>query len=199
MKPGQLVRMHAPRSPILDNLIERNDIKVFYIIRDPRDVCVSYMYYCLNEPKHNHHEFYSSLANNGERLLVTITGFTGEHKGQKIWIGPIDHDYRRLYSWSFHPSCCTVKFEELVGPNGGGNQKQQLATIQLLADHTNIQLSAKEINQIVNNVYTPESPTFRRGIIGSWRDEMTNSQIKKVKEIAGQLLIDLGYETNLDW
>ena len=41
--------------------------------------------------------------------------------------------------------------------------------------------------------------TFRLGQIGAWRYEFNAQQKALFKEIAGQLVVDLGYEKDLDW
>ncbi len=43
------------------------------------------------------------------------------------------------------------------------------------------------------------SPTFRKGKIGGWRESFTDEHKHLFKEIAGDLLIRLGYEADFDW
>jgi hypothetical protein len=40
---------------------------------------------------------------------------------------------------------------------------------------------------------------FRSGKVGSWREEMTDAQIQKCKELLGQALIELCYEKDSNW
>ena len=44
-----------------------------------------------------------------------------------------------------------------------------------------------------------DSVTFHKGQIGAWKTEFTENHKKLFKEIAGQLLIDLGYEKDYNW
>ena len=41
--------------------------------------------------------------------------------------------------------------------------------------------------------------TFRSGKIGSWKTEFDSENIKKFKELAGESLIKLKYEKDLNW
>jgi len=41
--------------------------------------------------------------------------------------------------------------------------------------------------------------TKRKGIVGDWRNLFTQKHKDYFKEMAGQLLIDLGYEHDLNW
>lgn len=43
-------------------------------------------------------------------------------------------------------------------------------------------------------------PLFRKGIVGDWKNYITTDPAKNVvKELAGDLLVDLGYEESTDW
>ena len=43
------------------------------------------------------------------------------------------------------------------------------------------------------------SSNFRSGKIGSWKTEFDSENIKKFKELAGESLIKLKYEKDLNW
>lgn len=40
---------------------------------------------------------------------------------------------------------------------------------------------------------------IRKGIIGDWRNYISDDNKQRFKKIAGRFLIDLGYEQNNDW
>ena len=44
-----------------------------------------------------------------------------------------------------------------------------------------------------------DSHTFRRGTPGDWRAHFSKQHVALFKEVAGELLIELEYEKNLDW
>tara|TARA_B100000315_G_C14229748_1_gene430370 strand:+ start:245 stop:409 length:165 start_codon:yes stop_codon:yes gene_type:complete len=43
------------------------------------------------------------------------------------------------------------------------------------------------------------SSNFRAGRIGDWQDDMNTHQIQRCRELLGDILIDLGYEKDLNW
>jgi hypothetical protein len=43
------------------------------------------------------------------------------------------------------------------------------------------------------------SNTFRKGQIGGWREEFSEEHGRAAREIAGPLLVELGYEANPEW
>jgi len=200
IKPGQIVRIHERRTDEIDVLLESRNILALFIIRDPRDVCVSRMHYIMRECEHPKHDYYKSLSNNFERLNATITGYEGEYLDDRnIWVGSIDFYFRILLNWIGQPRTLTIKFEDLVGFKGGGDSQAQKKTIMKIARHLRVKLPSENLTYIADNAFSINSATFRRGQIGSWRDELKLEHILKFKEVAGQLLIDLGYESNLDW
>ena len=97
IKPGQIVGIHERRTDEIDVLLESRNIMALFLIRDPRDVCVSRMHYLMHEHEHPKHDYYKSLSNNFERLNVTITGYEGKFLGNRnIWVGSIDFYFRIL-------------------------------------------------------------------------------------------------------
>jgi hypothetical protein len=43
------------------------------------------------------------------------------------------------------------------------------------------------------------SNTFRKGQIGGWREEFSEEHARSAREIAGPLLVELGYEADPEW
>jgi sulfotransferase 6B1 len=41
--------------------------------------------------------------------------------------------------------------------------------------------------------------TFRKGQIGGWREEFSEEHERAAREIAGPLLVELGYEADPEW
>jgi hypothetical protein len=200
LRSGRVVSIHlAPRME-LDSVLDQHNVQVLFISRDPRDVCVSLFHYIKKQPEHHFHSYYNALPDDDSRMLTIIKGHDQVlPDGTRLRLPSVDVNFRRRMPWFDHPRCCAVTFEELVGPDGGGNSEQQRSAIRRMAKHLGLRLSKKDLDLIASNVFSPQSPTFRRGQIGSWRKEMTEAHKVAFKEVAGQLLIDLGYERDLDW
>jgi len=47
---------------------------------------------------------------------------------------------------------------------------------------------------IADGVFDVTSPTFRRGLIGSWKEHFTAEHLRAFTEIAGPTLVEWGYE-----
>lgn len=200
IRRGCIVSSHISKNPELENIITENNIRVLFIIRDPRDVSVSLYYWIKKTDYHYFHEMYSSFSNDHERLEKIITGYEpSQSDGNKKGIASIDRHFRRLLPWMDDRRCLTVRFENLIGPSGGGEREQQLATIIEIAGFLNTHLNDQDITFIGDNIFSNRTATFRKGQTGSWREEFSEEHKDVFKEVAGQLLIDLGYENDFNW
>jgi len=55
------------------------------------------------------------------------------------------------------------------------------------------------LEALESSINPGRSPTFRSGKIGEWRKCFTEGHKKTFKDVAGDLLIKLGYEQDNDW
>ncbi len=164
--------------------------KHLFIYRDPRDQIVSYYYWSRHWPNvidvhNNDYEFYLYyLITNGN----VISGCT---KG-------IAEFYQCYLPWINEPTCYAVKFEDLIGPQGGGNLNTQLHEIKNIANFIGISISDQEALSVANQLFG-STGTFRSGQIGEWKTHFNAHHKMAFKEVAGTLLIELGYEKDLNW
>jgi hypothetical protein len=52
---------------------------------------------------------------------------------------------------------------------------------------------------LVEAIQPKKSHTFRSGKTGGWREHFTEEHKTLFKEVAGELLVKLGYEKSNDW
>ena len=103
-----------------------------------------------------------------------------------------------LLPWQSNTNTCTVFFEHLVGPRGGGSLEMQLKTLARIAEHLNISCSQQELQTMATKVFGG-SQTFRKGAIGSWKAYLKEEHRSIFKELMGPRLISLGYEKDNNW
>lgn len=191
---GALVSAHCVYTPQLAGLVARQKMRAVCIIRDPRDTAVSHMRYVQQRPKHLAYEEFMSLPNDHERLMVSIRGADlGGHV-----INPLDERYRRFVGWEREGGAVMVKFEELVGPMGGGSEEAQRDAVERVARHLDVELDGQRLRSVQQSLFG-SGRTFRKGQAGGWRREFSGEHRLAAKEVAGDLLVDLGYERDLDW
>jgi sulfotransferase 6B1 len=91
-----------------------------------------------------------------------------------------------------------VKFEDLVGPRGGGSAEAQRRTVGRVACHVGLEPDERMMRTVEENIFGV-SKTFRKGQVGGWREEFSEEHGRAAREIAGPLLVELGYEANPEW
>lgn len=195
---NRFIRIHAmPTDEMIQTLKDKN-YKVIFTWRDPRDQAVSLLFFILDPSKHfaygpmARHRAFGKLSFD-DQLLEVITGCrfgcsaTKEMMGGRIpWL---HQDPEFLY---------TTRYEDLVGSQGGGNDKKQITEIMNIASFLNLNMSREEILARTKHIYG-QGRTFRSGHIGEWRKYFKPQHIKGFKEVFGQELIDTGYEKNFNW
>lgn len=188
-------------------LLKKNKFKAIFIMRDPRDKIISWInfVYKYNGPK----IWWPSINNNNlhDNIFILMNDCSIYHSKSGPWSKPlslgnikgIDDFYNHFLGWMNESDLVyTTSFEKLVGPQGGGTKKEQIQEIKNIADHLNIHISDQEAESIGNKLFG-STHTFQKGKINNWKEFFTLEHKKKFKEIAGQLLIDLGYENDFNW
>lgn len=178
-----------PHSVILRALLEKERITPIVAIRDPRDIVVSLMYHSLNKEEHFLHTKLKAMRSDAERLQAIIGGVESD-KGE--FRRGISHQIDLILGWVEDPSVLTVRFEELVGSQGGGSDEIQHAAIAKLARCFDLQLTDSEIERIGREMFG-KGRTFRSGTISSWRDHFSWELNDLYEKLAGERTRRLGY------
>jgi hypothetical protein len=196
---GMFVTAHARFHPVLQDLLRELRFRQILLLRDPRDVVVSSMFFTKRGPGIQHHKYYAeALKSDQERIMATIRGF-GRDVGTDRPRASIGERFEEYTPWLDDPSTLVVRFEDLVGPRGGGDSERQLDEIKRIGDFVERPLSHGEAQQIAQKMYSKGSLTYRKGIVGDWRNYFTEDHRRVFKEVAGDVLIRLGYEKDMDW
>lgn len=180
----------SPNAQKVD-LLMRHDAKLVLILRDPREHLVSLLR-SLRKPL------------NAKTLLWAIKNFPNLLKIQTgdpsfLHYKNISECYSAYLQWhNTYPDTYLTHFEKLVGDQGGSDSKLQKEEIKHLADFLEVPLTNNQIADIANKLFGG-TPTFKQGKINSWKKYFTPEVKTLFKKVAGQLLIDLGYETDLNW
>lgn len=197
---GQYTSGHVFYTPENAAVVERRNIMMPLIVRDPRDVVTSHFHYVAEKhPQHRLHDHYVSLPDDDARLMASICGVAGDHTADGDRLESIGEWMDAFLSWSEEPYVTVIRFEDLIGPKGGGSETRQLQTIRQLADHLDLTLSTDEVRYIRENVFSTDSSTFRKGLIGDWKNHFTPEHVDAFKQEAGDWLVKMGYEEDDHW
>jgi hypothetical protein len=166
----------------------------YFVYRDPRDLLVSQVFFATDMYEgHGMHEFYKSLSDFGERLKVAITGIDRDD----LKMVSVKERYEGVFGWLEQPDVMCIRFEDLI------NQRD--ATLNIMLDEvekTGYKIPTpreKALKILAQTIQPKKSQTFRAGKTGGWKEYFTDEHKKLFKDVAGDLLVRLGYEMNNDW
>lgn len=200
MWEGEFAAGHVPYSDALVGLLEKHGIKSLLILRDPRDTVVSLVYHILSRPEGGRYLYFTQrLCTPEERLLTVINGVEATTERGPVLVRSIGDRLASVLPWLKVPLNYTTRFERLVGPQGGGSEEAQHGEIANIARHVGVSLTPDQVREVAAKLFGQGSKTFRRGQIGSWREHFNDEHKEAFKRVAGQYLIELGYERDLDW
>jgi len=166
----------------------------YFVYRDPRDLLVSQVFFATDMYEgHGMHEFYKSLPDFGERLKVAITGIDRDD----LRMVSVKQRYEGVFEWLEQAQVMCIRFEDLIN--------QLDATLNAMLDEvekTGYRIPVprqKAVAILIKTIQPKRSRTFRSGTTGSWREYFTDEHKALFNDVAGDLLVRLGYEEDNDW
>lgn len=166
----------------------------YFMYRDPRDMLVSQVFFATDmHEEHGMHDYYNSLPDFGERLKVAITGIDRD----ELHMVSVKQRYDGVFQWLEQKNVMCIRFEDLI------NKRD--ATLNSMLDEverTGYTIPApreKALLVLMDAIQPKKSHTFRSGKTGGWTQHFTSEHRKLFKDVAGDLLIKLGYEPDNDW
>jgi sulfotransferase 6B1 len=166
----------------------------YFIYRDPRDMLVSQVFFATDmHEEHGMHKYYQSLPDFGERLRAAITGI--DRDGLRMV--SVKQRYEGVFQWLEQKHVMCLRFEDLID-----NRQGTLDAMLDEVERTGYRIATpreKALPILVEAIQPRKSHTFRSGRTGGWREHFTESHKTLFKDVAGDLLIRLGYEKSNDW
>jgi sulfotransferase 6B1 len=166
----------------------------YFIYRDPRDMLVSHVFFATDMHEgHGMHAYYQSLPDFNERLKVAITGINQEG----LHMVSVHQRYEGVFQWLAQPAAMCLRFEDLID-----NREATLNQMLDQVEKTGYKIPtprAKALETLVEAIQPKKSKTFRSGKTGGWREHFTEAHKSLFKEVAGDLLVRLGYEKDNNW
>jgi hypothetical protein len=193
LRPADIASAHLFARPEAVARVCTSAFLPYFIFRDPRDVVVSHVFYVAEmEPSHVHHAYYQSLPDFDARLKVSILG----RPDADVEFPDIAERFAPYLDWLDRPSVMKIHFEDLI--------HNRAETLNLILDHllarVSLTISRETIlDSLEASINPSKSPTFRSGKTGEWKKHFTDEHKKIFKNVAGDLLIRLGYEEDRDW
>jgi sulfotransferase 6B1 len=192
VRNGQYVSAHLGYAPFLGEALAELGYVTIFVVRDPRDVVVSYARWAASVPAHHMKAHLTREgADASQNLMDVITGVPDragvpglESIGERLtaylpWLDHADH---------------VSRFEQLIGPNGGGTAQAQLDEVRRIQHAVDRDVPGEDASAaIAARVWSPASATFRRGFAGGWREQFTPELEAAFERAAGDAARRLGY------
>lgn len=196
LRPGdiQMGHLHATSENVA--FLCRPEVVLYFLYRDPRDVVVSHAYFVTSmDPTHIHHDFYArKMTSLDERIRVSILG---RPELQEIEFPDIQARFAPYIGWLDRDEALGTRFEDLLA-----KQRETLIRIWRHFQRSGFELDVSDevaLEALAKGIDPTRSPTFRSGKIGGWRENFSQENKALFKRVAGELLITLGYEKDLNW
>ena len=186
LRPGQILFAHLPHQLHFDAAVRESEVRALLLVRDPRDIAVSEAHYALARPDVPGHSAIAAAKDTEERIRLVIEGAAGQ-------LAPLATRLERFTGW-LESGALMVRFEDLVGPAGGGDDDRQRGALRAIYGHLGVPLGNEDLTRLAGRVFSSTSPTFRRGRVGGWHDEFTPLLRQVFDQEAGWLLDSLGYD-----
>ncbi|PWH12254.1 MAG: hypothetical protein DDG60_14530 [Anaerolineae bacterium] len=166
----------------------------YFIYRDPRDMLVSHIFFATDMHEgHGMHEYYQTLSDFDERLKVAITGINRDG----LYMVSVKQRYEGVFQWLEQPHVLCIRFEDLI------HDRERILNQMLdQVEKTGYRIPTpreKSLEILREAIQPQKSKTFRSGRTGEWRKYFKPEHKALFKEVAGDLLINLGYEKDNDW
>lgn len=187
-------------------------------IRDLRDVCVSIVHQINKAPWPGmtglEREMFKKLSFDEQLLYVinyeyTLKGIAlTAPNSLQVSVAHLAQQSVRLCR---DPRNLICRYENLVGPEGGGTEEAQLTELQRISNFLGLNMSDFKLKEIADQLYGNEvnpfgkggiegfRSTFNKGKLGTWQDYFAEEHKQAFKAKLGYALIELGYETNDNW
>jgi sulfotransferase 6B1 len=178
----------------IDFFNDHPQVAPLFIYRDPRDQLISSIFYAVDiHLDHALHDYYSSISFD-ERIRTAIQG--RDAPGLE-YLPNIRAQYDRNLAWLDFPGMLCLRFEDLVT-----QPQPQIERVLDFLIEKNLPIAVERedaINVVLEAIQPKNSPTFRKGSVGGWREHFSEEHIQLFKDVSGDLLVRLGYEEDDAW
>jgi hypothetical protein len=186
LRPGQVVMSHLRFRPGYEDVLVRHQTRSILMIRDPRDVVVSQVHYVLKRTDHGLHTRFAQERSVRDKLRLAIVGDPA-HRVPSIG------DRLGYFAGWLDSGSLVVRFEDLVGPQGGGERARQRACVTAIVTHLGLETSGPAVDSMCEHLFSSDSPTFRRGRIGQWTEYFDEDLLALFDQVVADRAVPYGY------
>lgn len=172
--------------------------KKIFLVRDLRDILVSYSYWLGKDFVHliteNDKTQFNALPTQQEKMKWIIN-----HKYDDNSLNPWGHSLSKqaklITKYKDRKDVLIVRFENLVGSQGGGDDELQFLEVKKIAEFINSPLKNDDakLRAIASSMFGNKTRAFRKGQIGSWKEYFDGDLTALFENELGTYQKELGY------
>ncbi|MDO7867856.1 sulfotransferase domain-containing protein [Nocardioides jiangxiensis] len=192
VRTSSYMTTHLPAlSPITD-VLAASDVRTVMAIRDPRALAVSAFNYLRTAEHVGSRDEVLGMFPTDEALMDAIVHGYGE-PGDPLSAPPIEVLFNAYAGWLDQPGVLTVRFEDLVGSQGGGASDSQVEQVARILDHIGVEDAGKVAPVYAERIFNTGAMTFHSGTIDGWRGQLAPAHVAHIEEMCGDAMARLGY------
>ena len=204
IQPGDVIHGHDHYSEQLEDILNVHDVRVILPLRDPRDQTVSRLFHTRRNQNHSWQAHLQNLSDD-EGLMACIEGLDPKNFPGVASLATIPQSWLANYS-----KIIPLKYEDMIAnPNVSITSVFSRLEIDVppklllsIIEHNSFQhmtVGRKFWQQGRKPGSEDPNAHIRKGIVGDWKNHFKPHHIERFKELAGDILIEFGYETDLNW
>jgi len=196
IKDSEYLISHIPFSHTMEILLNDLKWKNIIIVRDPRDMCASVLHK-LREKKNNpaRDYLYEKLETDTDRIKALFDGYDGLYNTR----GMLDLEtmYKSVMHWKGKGNFIFIKFEDLIGPKGGGTLERQNAALVKILKHLDYSdYDNEEVIHWIGDHCFGRTNSFWKGQVGNWKN-IFDKEIFDIFIKHNDFIVSLGYEPTI--
>lgn len=177
---GQILVSHLYFQPDMAALIqEKEGLKTIFVIRDPRDIVISFAFYAASKKSHPAYPLFVGKSLH-QQIKLTLEG------SPSLGLAPIGEMLRRCAGW-MNASDFILRFEDIA------SHTSRAHAVKALYASLGVELDASLQSLILSQMISSVSPTFRRGVPGGWREYFDDEINFLFEELVGDVAKIYGY------
>lgn len=184
----EYIMAHLPWSAALPAALQGLSCRHLAIIRDPRSLLLSLLFDTHPMPRF----LIEPLAGlpHDEQLNFMLAG--GTVPGSDMTLTGFAEAYRSMSAWLDNPDCLVVRFENLIGPKGGGSVERQQAELKKMASYLDLDIDV-QIYDSLDTIDDASLTVCRNGYKDNWESVVSKEIIERIAADCEPLALEAGY------
>lgn len=173
-----------PEPELVDHIVREKTPTVF-ICRDPRDALLSMLNFARTKQTPRHVSDMLAPLSDEDALLFLLEG-----GGRLV---PFADYFDAYHGWLSAPGVEVLRFEDVVGVRGGGDDQRQQRACLALGALAGLAAEDSRIARAREKTFNVQAGTFFRGQVGAWKEGLPQLVQSRFEKVAGWLLPRWGY------